>query len=260
VRYKKSFAQIFLKDKRYLERIINSIDIEIKGRDVLEIGAGRGELSQHLVKKVNRLYCVEIDYRLVEFLKKRFSSSPQVEIIKGDILKLDLSFLNNKRVVVVGNIPFNISNFLIRYIVKNRAFIEKAFFTFQKEFASKLIASPNTKVYGFLSCYIQLFAKVDKLFDIPRTAFSPKPKVDASFVKIVFFPWEALYEVKDPSSLFRLIRKAFSQRRKKLINSLEKFYSKEKLKRAFLSLGFKEDLRAENLSLKDYCRLFNYFH
>lgn len=251
-RERKSFGQIFLKNKKYINRIISSLDVEKK--DVLEIGAGRGELTRYLVEKARYLYCIEIDSKLVQILQEKFGKFPHIEVIKSDILKFDLRLLNRK-MQVVGNIPFNISQALIRYLVKNREFVEQVYLTLQREFADKLVASAGRKAYSFLSCYIQFFAQVEKLFDIPRSAFSPPPEVDASFVKITFS--SISYPVKDVSFLFRLIRRAFSQRRKKLINSLAGLYPRSGLQEVFLKLGFKEEWRAEDLSLHHYCQLTN---
>lgn len=126
---------------------------------------------------------------------------------------------------------------------------------FQKEFAAKLAARCNTKNYGYLSCFLQYYAGVNILFDIPKQAFFPKPRVDTSFTEINFYQ-KPLYPEESEKHILKLIKAAFSQRRKKIINALECFYAKEILKKSFFNTGLDANCRPENLCLDDYCRLF----
>jgi 16S rRNA (adenine1518-N6/adenine1519-N6)-dimethyltransferase len=249
MKFSPALSQIFIKDKRYIRKILSYLDEE---EEILEIGAGRGELTQHLVKKAKFLYCVEIDFRLFNLLKKKFSCFSNIEIIHADILKFPLSSLE-KQLVIVGNIPYHISNRLIRYLIDNRKYIKKAFLTFQKEFAQKLDAKVSTSGYSFLSCYIQYYAKVERLFTIPAKAFYPPPKVDSAFCRLEFYR-KPIYKVEDESFLFQLIREAFRSRRKKIINSLPLLK-----KRPDTLSKINPNLRAENLSLKEYIWLVNLF-
>ncbi|MDD5195819.1 MAG: 16S rRNA (adenine(1518)-N(6)/adenine(1519)-N(6))-dimethyltransferase RsmA [Candidatus Omnitrophica bacterium] len=246
----RALSQIFLKDTSYIERIAQTVNIE--EQTVLEIGAGDGAITSHFLEKGKFLYCVEIDRRFSEILRKTFKDSTKIEIINADILKISLERFGNK-VVVVGNTPYLISNELIRYLVKNRAFITRAYLTFQKEFVDKLIAESSTKNYSFISCYAQYYARLEKLFDIPAQAFSPKPKVDSSFLSIEFYQ-KPLFAVPDDNFLFCLIRRAFSQRRKKIINSLPQLKNQGQL---LESLGISANARAENISLNQYATLAN---
>lgn len=249
MRFSKQLGQVFLKNKTYLKKIASFLEIDKE--NVVEIGSGRGELTQFLLC-AKSVACVELDPRLIQILKDKFSSFPQVRIISKDILKLNLGEIG-KNLVVVGNIPFSISNYLIRYLVKNRRLIKKAFLTFQKEFAEKLVAKPKDKNYSFLSCYIQYYAQVEILFTIPKTAFSPPPKVDASFVRLIFFK-EPKYKVEDEDFFFRLIKKVFSQRRKKIINVLG---DKKKLISVLEELGINRDIRGDALDIEEYARIVN---
>jgi 16S rRNA (adenine1518-N6/adenine1519-N6)-dimethyltransferase len=242
----KSFGQVFLRDKNYTKRICESLKIE--GQDILEIGPGDGQMSAFLADKGKFLYCVEIDTRLCNFLKEKFKDVSNIEINRGDILKYPFSKLG-KKVVVFGNVPYHISNQLIRYLVENRKYIKKGYFTFQKEFVDKLVAVPSTKLYGFISCYIRFYAAVKKLFDIPAQAFFPSPKVDSAFVEIDFYSKNP-YGIADENYLFDIIRRVFSNRRKKIVNSLP--FPKDKVKQILSSLKISPDARAENLSLEDY--------
>ncbi|UCG35762.1 MAG: ribosomal RNA small subunit methyltransferase A [Candidatus Omnitrophota bacterium] len=246
----KSFGQIFLHDKKYVGKIIDALEIE--GEVVVEIGPGSGIMTAKLIKKAKKLLCIEYDPRFYKLLNQRYKGHPIVEIIRADVLKFSLSKFK-KKVVVFGNIPYHISNRLIHYLIENRKKIKRVYLTLQKEFADKLSASASTKAFSFLSCYLQYYASVMKLFDIPAGAFLPKPKVDSSFVKIDFYE-KLPFLAKNEDFLFNLMRKAFMNRRKKITNSLPAL----KDKRMFLSsLGISPESRPQNLSVSDFVGLAN---
>ncbi|MBU1121554.1 MAG: 16S rRNA (adenine(1518)-N(6)/adenine(1519)-N(6))-dimethyltransferase RsmA [Candidatus Omnitrophota bacterium] len=245
----KSFGQVFLKDNNYINKIVDSLSIDDK--EVLEIGPGDGRISRRIAACAKYLYCVEVDVRFCKLLNDKFKTFSNVEIIQQDITKFPFSdkFEPNRKIIVFGNVPYQISNEIVRHLVRNRAYIKCAYITFQKEFVSKLIAVPSTKAYGVLSCYAQFYAKVEKLFDIPAKAFTPVPKVDSSFMKLDFYS-KSPYAVDNVDFLFRLIKAAFSNRRKKVINSLP--FPKEEIIGVLLSLGLSVNARPENLGLEDY--------
>ena len=258
MRQKRSFGQVFLKDQKYVRKILDRLDFE--GKIVLEIGPGMGIITSALVNRVKYLYCVEVDRRFCGFLKKKFGHKKNVEIIHADILKFPLSELG-KDVTIFGNIPYQISSQLIKYLVNHREYIRCAYFTFQKEFVRKLTAKPSTCDYTFLSCYSQYYAKIEELFDIPASAFEPIPRVDSAFSKINFYH-EPPYNVKDEDFLFEVIREAFSGRRKKIINSLSVIFKGTALLAGnrhdfFSSLKINPVSRAENISLKQYISIAN---
>ena len=250
MRFKKSFGQNFLRDERFIRKVVSSM--ELNNDIIIEIGPGSGQITRYLMPKAKKLYCVEKDTSLINILKKRFVSD-SVEFINGDILTFDLSFLKTKA-VIFGNVPFNISNRLIRYLVRNRNFIKKGYFTFQKEFVRKLAASPRKKEYGYISCFIQYYADIKIIFDIPKESFYPKPEVDASFIGIEFFDNPRI-KAKNEDFLFKLIRSAFSARRKKIINALSGFGDREYILKVLKSANIDESLRPQDLSLGDYCSI-----
>lgn len=245
-----AFGQVFLTDKEYIQKIFNSLDI--KGKKVLEIGPGKGAMSELLAEGAKNLYCIEVDRRFCDFLRKKFRRKDNVKIIHADILKFPLPELGNK-IIVFGNVPYQISSKLIKYLINYRKYIEIAYFTFQKEFVQKMTAGPSSENYNFLSCYVQYYARVEGAFDIKASAFDPIPKVDSMFSKIDFYS-KPRYKVKDEDFLFKVIRKAFSSRRKKIINSLP---VKENKLEFFSSLGIDPNLRAENISLGEYVLITN---
>ena len=246
MKQKPSLSQVFLTDKKYIQKIVDCLDI--KGKTVLEIGSGSGSLSQHLSRRAKQLFCLEIDQRFCNLLEKKFSKNPNTQVIGADILKFPVSKLGRK-LVIFGNVPYRISSDLIDYLVSQRKYISKAYLTFQKEFVNKLTALPSTKDYAFITCYIQYYAKLKKRFDIPKEAFWPVPKVDSTFIEIEFYK-PSSYRIKDEQFLFKIIAQAFSQRRKKIVNSL----SLSKIKD---NLAINLDARAEDISLKDYLYLAN---
>ena len=246
----KSFGQIFLKDNRYIEKMVNSMSIE--NEFVLEIGSGDGRITNFLLKKAKFLYALEIDSRFVEILKRRFKDFKNIEIIKGDILKFQIEKLN-KKVVVFGNIPYHLSSKIIEYLISNRNYIKIAYLTFQKEFSDRLLASVSTKSYSALSCFLNYYGRAEKILDIPSSAFSPRPKVDSTFLKIEFYE-DLPYRAKDQDFLFKIIRKAFLNRRKKIINSIPIL---KKRKELLKELNLDEYKRPEDLSIKDYVYLAN---
>lgn len=246
----KSLGQVFLNDKNYIQKILEVL--KPKDKSILEIGSGPGELSMQIAKQSRFLYCIEFDPRFVKLLENKFKNIPNVRVIHSDILKFDISKLDEK-VVVFGNVPYQISSGIIEYIIGNKGTISEAYLTFQKEFTDKLTAKVSTKAYGFLSCYAQYYAKINKFFDIPRQVFKPCPKVDSSFVKIEFYN-KSVYEETNEACLFKVIRMAFNQRRKKIRNSL--FLTDDECI-FFSSLGIRPDSRAENISLSDYVLIAN---
>jgi len=160
------------------------------------------------------------------------------------------------RLRVVGNIPYYLSSPLLERIFVQRVSVRDVFLTVQKEFAARITASPGTKVYGRLSCFVQYYAQAEKLFAIKRGSFFPRPKVDSCFLHLVIrdtFP----REVRDEQGLFRIIRLAFNHRRKVLRNSLTGVVDEEALERFFSRYKLNPRIRPESLSVHDFINLSN---
>lgn len=219
IKIKKKYGQHFLISKQIGYKLVELAEVNDKDI-VLEIGAGTGSLTSILKDKANKVIAVEKDPELFNFLKKKFSSYPKVEIIKGDILKINLPSFNK----IVSTPPYNISSKLILFIVNKK--IDSATLILQKEFAERLIAKCGTENYGRLTISVGIKAFVEVLGYVPRYAFYPPPKVDSAIVKII--PKKP--EVKLRNELFfnELVRELFTQRRKKLrkvlLNYLKKKY------------------------------------
>lgn len=256
MRQNKELGQVFLKDPKYIQRIVKAMDIE--GRDVLEIGAGGGAMTSQLIGRTRRLWSVELDPRFAALLRKTYGGHDKFTVINKDILKVRLDSLA-ENLIVFGNVPYYISYQLITYVIEQRLVIEKVFMTLQKEFAAKLCASTGEKSYSFMSCYFQCFARARVLFEIPARAFLPRPKVDSAFTEIDFLAAPAC-ALEDEEALFKLIKTAFSQRRKKLLNSLGGRYGRKTVHAMCEYASVPESSRAEHVSVDQYVKMLACFH
>jgi 16S rRNA (adenine1518-N6/adenine1519-N6)-dimethyltransferase len=258
---KKSLGQNFLADQNIRNKIIGALDLQ-PADIVLEIGSGKGELTELISRRVRKIYALEIDRRLYPALSGFFAGRENVQIINQDILKFDLSeFIKHNKIrgklKVFGNIPYYISSPIIEHLLKFRAYLNVIYITTQKEFAARVAASPGTKDYGSFSCFVQYYALPEILFQISRNCFKPSPKVDSSFLELKIRESPAVC-VKDEGLFFRIIRSAFNQRRKTLRNSLSDLISEEALNKFFKASGIDNKVRPERLSLNDFALLANY--
>jgi 16S rRNA (adenine1518-N6/adenine1519-N6)-dimethyltransferase len=215
----KKFGQNFLQNKYYIEKIVKALDCK-EDDIILEIGAGRGALTDVLVRQTcSHITVLEIDTRLVEFLREKYSS--MTNVIKTSILDFSLTELSkNKQIKVIGNIPYNITSQILFKIIDNRAVIKRAVLMVQKEVADRLLAETRTKEYGILSVFIQSLSEVKRLFDITRDNFYPVPKVDSSVISIDL---KSDNEGIEDYQLFKkIVKTSFQSRRKMLRNSLKK--------------------------------------
>ena len=265
---KKHLGQNFLHDQRILGKITDACAFTPQDT-VVEIGPGKGVLTRLLAPRVKTLYAVEYDKDLVAYLKDLSFPSASVgnpvHIIHADFLKWDLDNIPQP-VKVIGNIPYYISTPIIERLIAQRAGITEAFLTVQLEFGRRLAAKSGGKEYGSLSCFIQYYAEVQVLFKIKNSCFTPVPKVDSCFVRLAFRPKPA-YHPKNEAMVFKVIRQAFSQRRKTIVNALlplvERFPSpsvgrvreggaKEYLARVLGALSLSPQTRPEQISLQNY--------
>ncbi len=263
---KKSYGQHLLTDKNHLNKIIKNIGLD-SNDVVVEIGAGSGLLTCELSKLVKKVYAVEIEKEILKKLEGtiQLHHLQNVQTVNKNILKLDLPEIAGDSFSVVGNIPYNITSLILLKLfgevdkpalhLKN---INKIYLLVQLEVAERIVAKPNNKAYSPLSLLIQFFSIPQILFKIPKGAFFPRPRVDSAFV--YFELKKKLPECKNYILLKNIIRTGFQQRRKKLINSLEKLPAdKVAIRQMFDKLGINHNIRAENLSLEDYCMLTDNF-
>ena len=212
---KKSLGQNFLIDENILKKIVSIIKIENKS--ILEIGPGTGNLTSYILKNnPKKLIVIEKDKELIIFLKKKFEE--KIEIINEDILKINEKNLDKEKLIVFGNLPYNISTeILTKWILnlKNKIFwFDSLILMFQKEVAERIISNFNSSKYGRLSVLANWKLDVEKVFDISPNCFYPKPKVESSL--LFFRPKKIFYQFENPRNLEKVTRVFFNQRRKKL--------------------------------------------
>ncbi len=261
IKPKKSLGQNFLIDKNIQKKIINSCGLTNEDI-VLEIGAGFGDLSLKIAPGVKKLYALEIDQRLYPRLEQNLKPYNNCQLIKGDILKFDIDkFLQDnaikQKIKVIGNIPYYISSPIIEHLIGYRDKINIVFMTVQKEFGRRVVASPGSKEYGSLSCFVQYYTKGKILFEIKKGSFKPSPKVNSCFLSLEFRDSPAV-GVDNPEMFFKLIRTAFNQRRKTLRNSLEGLICRQDLEKFLEESGIDKNVRPEELSLEQFASLSNF--
>ena len=220
---KKDYGQNFLSDDQTARMIIKRAGID-KDDTVLEIGSGLGALTIEASKRAKKVYGIEKDNRLIDLLKEEIVESGQsnVEIIHKDIMKLAIEDFvpeQRKKLVIIGNLPYNISSQILFRLVEKREFIKKAYLMFQLELANRITAPPGGKDYSRLSAVMQYCADVKPIADIKPHLFYPKPAVQSRVIEISFFDTPGCSYEKE-RYLFTVIKAAFSKRRKTLKNSL----------------------------------------
>ena len=223
IRADKRLGQHFLNDPVTAAVIVHAASIS--SRDVvLEIGAGLGALTLLAARQAARIYAVEKDSRLADLLRAEFESNGlnNVILIKKNILRVDIRALAAEaggRLVVIGNLPYNISSQILVQLISVRKAVKQAVLMFQMELAERLTAGPGGRDYGRLSVMLQYCAELKSVGRVPASRFFPRPKVDSAVLSLVFKPQSAL-SPEEEVFFFKVIRAAFSRRRKKLRNSL----------------------------------------
>jgi 16S rRNA (adenine1518-N6/adenine1519-N6)-dimethyltransferase len=242
----KKFGQNFLQNKQIAEKIVTSLNCQQKDV-ILEIGAGKGVLTEHLIgQKCQKLIVIEIDPRLSILLEDRFSK--KIKLIQQNFLNISFKqIVTTDRIKVIGNIPYNLTSDIIFKLIKNYKYVERAVLMVQKEVANRLVAPIKTKDYGLLTIFTNLYCHVQKLFDVDRRNFYPVPGVDSSVVCLEFK--DRLDTNVDYELLEKIVRTGFNSRRKMLRNSLMKLYSTKHLEKiSSISL----DKRPEELTIEEF--------
>ena len=251
IKAKKSLGQNFLIDKNILEKIANIT--KIKDKIVLEIGPGTGNLTSYLLEKKPKKFCViEKDDQLVVNLREKFNN--QISIINNDVLKIDEANLFREKVIVFGNLPYNISTeILSKWIknLKNNFWFDCLVLMFQKEVADRIIAEFNTKNYGRLSIICNWKLNIDKICDIKPEAFKPKPKIYSSL--LFFHPKQNFIKINDPNNLEKVTRIFFNQRRKMIKKPFNQLFNGDQSVLNKLKINL--NLRPQNLNIDTYCKL-----
>ena len=237
-------GQHFLHDRATLERIARAACLS-PDATILEIGPGRGALTEQLLKHARRVVAIELDASLVQFLRARFGGDPRLEIVEADILETDLRSFGAD--AVAGNLPYYIATAIIEKTV--RLAPPRAVFLVQKEVALRLCAKPGQRDYGFLTVRTQAFAAPRLLFDVKPGAFRPPPQVESAVVSLC--PRSEPISVADPDAFVMFLSRCFRHKRKTLRNNLSEFYGAGAVN-ALPEAG----LRAEALSVERLAEIF----
>lgn len=263
IKPRKKLGQAFLLDGNIIRKIATAAQIT-KEDIVVEIGAGIGVLTEDLARIAGKVVAVEIDPKLVEILKEKLAPYSNAEIHCGDILKYDFKAIAKRyktKVKVIGNVPYNISSPLIFYLLSFRSVIDGFILMLQKEVVERLAAQPNNKSYGVPSVLLQMFASVEKIFDVPASCFYPRPKVESAVIRGAFLD-KPLMELADAAFFTQLVKASFAQRRKMLINNLKNSklladVEEGKIKEVLTSAGIDGKRRGETLSVTEFGKLSN---
>jgi 16S rRNA (adenine1518-N6/adenine1519-N6)-dimethyltransferase len=253
---KKSLGQNFLRDPHYLNRIADAAQIGPEDR-VLEIGPGLGHLTAVLLNRAEKVLAIEVDDRLIPPLRKAFSACANFELLHADALEYDYGSLKG-RWKVVANLPYYISTPIIQKLIVHRDKFISLTLMLQREVAERIAAPPGGKEYGYLSVLVQFYTVPRMEFKVPPGAFTPSPEVDSVVTTLTLRGHPAVM-VRDEAFFIRVIKAAFSQRRKTLRNSLKQLETpKDKMDAVLLGTGIDLGRRAETLSVNEFASLADF--
>ena len=254
IKPKKSLGQNFLIDKNILRKITDSVPIN-KNSEILEIGPGTGNLTEFILKKKpKKIFVIEKDNYLVKILNQKFKD--KIIIINDDILKVSENLISNQKLIVFGNLPYNISTkVLSKWItgVSENFWFNNLILMFQKEVADRIIAKKDTSHYGRLSIISNWKLNIEKIMNIGPKSFFPKPKIDSSL--LIFSPKKKFFKIKNYKNLEMITRIFFNQRRKMIKKPFNQIFSNSQ--KVARNLNINLNLRPQNLSPDTYYKITN---
>ncbi|SEA64803.1 dimethyladenosine transferase [Eubacterium aggregans] len=259
--FNKRFGQNFLIDANMVEKIVAAGQLT-KEDIVLEVGPGIGTMTQVLAREAGKVYAVEIDKKLIPVLEETLADCPNVSVICGDILKTDVAALVAQELAqgmslkIVANLPYYVTTPIIMGFLESDLPVERMSFLIQKEVGERICAQPGTKAYGSLTIACQYYVKPQVAFYVPAGVFMPRPKVDSVVITLEKRQAPSV-NPGDKELFFRIVKAAFLNRRKTLINSLcaNTGYDKERLTKALEAANIDPGVRAERLTGEDFARL-----
>ena len=268
IKANKSLGQNFLIDDTVIEDIVGGASI-VKDDLVIEIGPGLGSMTALLVEKAKKVICVELDKKMIKILNDRFIADDNIELINEDVLKLDLNKLIKqekeqneiKDVKIVANLPYYITTPIIMKLLEETLDIASITVMIQKEVADRLIEIPSGKNTGAITYTVYYYCECEKIREVENTCFVPMPEVTSEVINLKLRK-EPAVKVENKKVFFNIIKSAFMQRRKTLLNALVNtgvFKSKEEGAEILRKLNLREDIRAEKLTIEDFARICNYF-
>lgn len=263
--FQKKFGQNFLIDPHVLDKIINAAEIT-KEDCVIEIGPGIGSVTQALIANAGKVISIEIDDQLIPILTEQFGECENFRLIHKDVLKVDLHKLieeesPNRRIKVVANLPYYITTPIVMMLLEHNLPIESITVMVQKEVADRMASGPGSKQYGAITVAMKYYCDTYLVANVPQNCFMPRPNVDSAVIKLTIHK-EPIVDIKDEAQLLKIIKAAFSQRRKTLLNTLASNgnlgMSKDDIKNILDESGIGASTRGETLPLEEYAGLSNF--
>src|SRR5437016_2091843 len=258
---KARLGQNFLTSQSAAEDIVNALG-DVSDSVVVEIGPGRGALTETLVKGASRVIAIELDRKFAAELRLAYSDQPKLEVLEGDVLNIDfravlrpagtlndLRPLQLQRAHVLGNLPFYITSDILLRLFEFHDQFDRMVIMVQREVADRIAAKPGSRDYGLLSTTAQMYARVENLFTLPPGAFSPPPKVHSSVLRLMMAPRVAELGV-EPEPFVEFLKLSFGQKRKTLLNNLKRNYDPALVRAALKTQRLREDVRAEGVPLE----------
>lgn len=266
IRANKNLGQNFLINEEVVKNIVGCSNIE-KEDLVIEIGPGLGTLTKYLLEKAGKVICIELDTKMLQILEDRFSLYNNFELINNDVLKVDLKNIIKKEkeeykiknVKIVANLPYYITTPIIMKLLEEELELESITVMIQKEVADRLIATPGKKNTGAITYSVYYYADSEAIMEVPNSSFIPEPEVTSKVIKLNIRK-EPVVKPKDKEKMFKIIKYAFMQKRKTLLNSLTNngvFKNKTQGTEILNSLGIKENVRPEELTLEQFEKISN---
>lgn len=251
----KKLGQNFLIDENVVNTIIDKSDIS-KNDLIIEIGPGLGVLTKKLLENVKKVICIELDNKMIEVLKDRFSLYNNLEIINADILKVDITKLigGYENVKVIANLPYYITTPIIMKLLEEELNIKTVTVMVQKEVAERLVSSTGESNAGAITHTIRYYTIPEIILDVSRNSFIPIPEVESSIIKLNILK-EPSVKVKDKKLLFKIIKIAYMQRRKTFVNAISSIINKDDAKKILIDLGLMVDIRGEKITLEQFAKI-----
>ncbi len=264
IKANKSLGQNFLINDMAINKIIENSNIS-KEDLIIEIGPGLGTLTKEIIKKAGKVICIELDKKMVNILKDRFENNEKINIINEDILKVDLSKIIKeekesgkiKNAKIVANLPYYITTPIIMKLLEEKLDLETITVMIQKEVADRLIAIPGEKNTGAITYSIYYYSEAKKIVEVEKESFIPAPEVTSEVIQLKIRK-EKPIKIDNEKELFKIIKNAFMQRRKTLLNALvnTKIFENKKQGIEILNkIGISENIRAEKLTLEDFAKI-----
>jgi len=262
-------GQHFLGDVGWRETIARAIRVSSHGIEFtrsanaqeicwIEVGAGHGEMTEHLVQTGAPVYAIELDPLLTERLRALAKKHPSLTVVPGDVLETDLAAIAaGRRITIYGNLPYYITSPILHHFFQFASHIDEIHLVIQLEVAERLTAPPGTSAYGYLSVATQFYARPEFVLDLPPGAFRPPPEVDSALVTLRLPGTAVLPPQYSPEEFLEFVKICFAQKRKTLANNLKSLVNATRTRELLNSLGIREDARAEQLNVRDFVRLYD---